>query len=1234
MPVVDIANSQLNRLLAPMAAQDSPLTQYDQDFLAEATDKANQYVDVNNPGSGVARYDFGLCMYREYYRTGNTLFLDKARLSVEHHRDGVGTPDQWNPQALFEATQLNSEAWNNLLIISFANQNHISTGMAIYYWEHGDTGVRKVADILKYYTALNFGHHGRPGLGISPRPAAISLCWIMDTETVLGTDFTVLSVGQSWTMPQMRIAALNEIFRSQFPDGLWYEWNPDRNMHTTNFFYLGILGEQLARYDYIFGDPRITPALIRCYDAMEPRWFPSEQAYAYSDDIFQGTGPELGLNGHYIAFIGRLYAVTGDGRYKERIQQLLSGMHRRRVTDGHTMKEFQQNYRSSDQGIAWVISRDGGNIPPIPPPTVFDVTVELQFTGDENTTYNLEAVVNPAGSYRVEWTVNGVIKSVDQSVPYMLFQEGANTLGQGDQVVTANVYATTGTLILASESFVVGTAPGEAPVSGVVTSPLNNDEVSGVVNIIVDTEGAGILGVQFRVGGINLGAEVTSSAPPAGGSASGLRHLPGRRFFVDDAGNAVYLTGSHNWNNVTEWGLDPTTPGNPPSTFNFTAYLADLVSWGHTVVRFWCLGDFVTYNGSNIRSKFPWGRSGTPGASDGGNKWDLTTFDSTYFSTLRSRVLATRAAGLYAIICFFNGYDNNNNLTGKNIWHDTENVTVDGDVNNNGQTEEIYNLSTTPAAALTAQKAFIHRVIDELDDIDGIVWEIINEPGSYAESWVNHIIADLIAYEQVNYPTQRRPIAQGFLAWSDGSTNQQIFNMNVDAVLPASASINNAGGSPDGAGDYGSDPVPSSGNKVVIVDTDHIFGIGGDEDLIWKLFCRGINPIYMDPLTANAMYTRARNAMGATADLVALLVNDLNDFTPQPTSITTPSNTGYCLYKPGAEYIVFRPSGGPSTVLLDLEDVSSESTFSYSWRNVGTLAVVASGSTSGGAIRSFAAPNGDNLVLYLAPVSVSAGDVYTFFGFDSRTKVNGSYVVDAVIRTADGLFVTTNNPTIRIFNFTVGQQPGPQPPTNPPPGTGGGGPGAGGGGTGGVDSGGNIIDDEIAIGQRNGVVLDRFRARHMEPIFGANYAAFGVRQQTNVTRVPLGIYFAAGESGDIPGIWNRSYQGGAVWVTLSWMAVTQASGSIVWGASFERHVHGVTDLDTEVFSTETTVLDTAPPTGPGVISYCTIVVPQVALQGLRGGESYTLRLRRLSLGDTLGGFAIWLAAELFTPPVV
>lgn len=113
----------------------------------------------------------------------------------------------------------------------------------------------------------------------------------------------------------------------------------------------------------------------------------------------------------------------------------------------------------------------------------------------------------------------------------------------------------------------------------------------------------------------------------------------------------------------------------------------------------------------------------------------------------------------------------------------------------------------------------------------------------------------------------------------------------------------------DGAsGDYMNDPPAADGHKVILSDTDHLWGVGGDRVWVWKAFTRGQHPIYMDPMRrqdrvwiTEAEMEGARKAMGDTRRFAERM--NLAAMTPRGDL----ASTGYCLAKPGTEYLVYQP---------------------------------------------------------------------------------------------------------------------------------------------------------------------------------------------------------------------------------------------------------------------------------------------------------------------------------------
>src|SRR5437773_7408329 len=142
--------------------------------------------------------------------------------------------------------------------------------------------------------------------------------------------------------------------------------------------------------------------------------------------------------------------------------------------------------------------------------------------------------------------------------------------------------------------------------------------------------------------------EIARSAP----IAAPLRALTTNpNYFTDGSGKAVYLTGSHTWNDFQDWGTDGS-----PQPFNFAAYVKMLVAHDHNFTLLWqtelpVFRELPTR--ANASPDFfvtpqPWQRTGPGNASDGKLKFDLAKFNQAYFDRLRARVQQLNAAAIYA----------------------------------------------------------------------------------------------------------------------------------------------------------------------------------------------------------------------------------------------------------------------------------------------------------------------------------------------------------------------------------------------------------------------------------------------------------------------------------------------------------------------------------------------------------------------------------------------------------
>lgn len=347
--------------------------------------------------------------------------------------------------------------------------------------------------------------------------------------------------------------------------------------------------------------------------------------------------------------------------------------------------------------------------------------------------------------------------------------------------------------------------------------------------------------------------------------------------------------------------------------FDFDRYLDWLASKNHIFIRLW-RWEFVKSESKEVTvwAPHPWARTGPGTALDGLPKFDLSRFDDEYFGRLRSRVKAARDRGIYVGVMLFEGYGFHSTKwpwrwTG-NPFHRDNNINgVDGDANGDDYGIELQialfpRITPGLMAAREAQARYVEKVIDTLNDLDNVLYEIVNESGAYSTEWQYEMIRFVKQYE-AKKPKQH-PVGMTFQYSNMGrGTNANLFASPADWISPSNQDP------------YRDDPPPATGAKVILSDTDHLWGEGGDGVWVWKSFTRGLNPIFMDggirtfPASADWRES-ARDAMG-DALAFARRVN-LTSMTPRGEL----SSTKYCLANAGVEYLVYQPATGPFSVEL------------------------------------------------------------------------------------------------------------------------------------------------------------------------------------------------------------------------------------------------------------------------------------------------------------------------------
>jgi hypothetical protein len=418
------------------------------------------------------------------------------------------------------------------------------------------------------------------------------------------------------------------------------------------------------------------------------------------------------------------------------------------------------------------------------------------------------------------------------------------------------------------------------------------------------------------------------------------------RYFAEGNGKAVYLSGSHVWYNMQDSGST-----NPPPAYDYASYLNLMSSRHHNFIRLWALENprWAPTN-SNFNGPMAYARSTVCCEADGGNKFDLNTFNQSYFDRLRSRVMQAQSKGIYVSVMLFNGWNIETKGFSGNPWlshpyrggNNIQNFNAD----TNGDNLGIEVASQVGTAANNYQKAYVRKVIDTLSDLDNVLWEITNEAGAYSTAWQYDMINYIKSYEAGK--AMRHPVGMTY-QWPDGN-NAALFSSPADWISP-----NPSAASPYS---YMYNPPPADGGKVIINDTDHLWGVGGGHDWVWMTFTRGMNPIFMDDgivtFPATTGFENVRQNMGATVDYSRRM--NLTAMPPRG-DLTT---TGFALANPGSEYLVYQKAGGAFSATL------VAGTYVAEWYNPNTNIITSGGTiTAVSGSRSFTPPFSGDAVLYL-----------------------------------------------------------------------------------------------------------------------------------------------------------------------------------------------------------------------------------------------------------------------------
>lgn len=223
---------------------------------------------------------------------------------------------------------------------------------------------------------------------------------------------------------------------------------------------------------------------------------------------------------------------------------------------------------------------------------------------------------------------------------------------------------------------------------------------------------------------------------------------------------------------------------------------------------------------------FPWLRAGPGAAIDGRLRFDLRRLDTSYFERLRRRVSEAAGRGIYVSVMLFDSwavqtkahapwdrhlFAGGNNTNGIDILSSERDGVLRGFC------------TLDDPAVLAVQETYIREVVATLAGCDNVLYEISNEAGGESHPWQEHHI-EVIRRAERDLGV-RHPVGH---TGGMGTYNRLTYASGADYVAPeCNASDGEAPGYRTGACTWGSAPF-DNGDRVVLLDTDHLWEIGGD----------------------------------------------------------------------------------------------------------------------------------------------------------------------------------------------------------------------------------------------------------------------------------------------------------------------------------------------------------------------------------------------------------------------
>jgi hypothetical protein len=439
-------------------------------------------------------------------------------------------------------------------------------------------------------------------------------------------------------------------------------------------------------------------------------------------------------------------------------------------------------------------------------------------------------------------------------------------------------------------------------------------------------------------------------------SASSSIKIADNGHYFEYNGKPVFLLGQGCWVFMTDIYVDYIPPNQWYQSYGINYNRITLTSTWYT---------------NRTVHAFPWNRSTTPGANDGGNKFDLNEWDPVFWGRLRGYLqdcndeCAVEKGSQRWEQHPFNPQNNINNIPDL----DTTDASYSSST---GWSKSFYNVDNS--VLMTLQDIYVQKLLNETSQYGNVIYEMANEYGGEGNTqfeghfaWPQHWIDFFSDYEAAN-GVQLLLTNMPFGVDYDQAEYFAASGIDCIDAYRQFPSYSDVQGVNDFLRSHYNQGKPIFAGKIGD-DIEHC-SVSENRKRLWTLFvsggagaglkgiCCDYGVCWADDTTMEEMLSNIHN-----------FIERVEFWNMAPSDHLVTSGIAYCLANPGNEYVVYLPDGGSVTV--DLSDATG--TLDVDWYNPKDGTYYDGGTVTDGGIETFTPPFSGDAVLHIVSTVFDTG---------------------------------------------------------------------------------------------------------------------------------------------------------------------------------------------------------------------------------------------------------------------